>query len=101
VLAGEALAGICVLAHRAGGRSTRNDLLLGTAFSVFLVLYSIDGGVVSLLSLFPALLVSFVLGLAAVHRRPVLRLAGLASGTLYVLGSVLLSLAQDVQSSER
>jgi hypothetical protein len=57
------------------------------------VLLSVDSaGVVPLLAPLPALLVGLLFALATVRRSPLLRLAGLSLGVLYVLASLLLKL---------
>lgn len=94
VLAAGVLAALCALVYRADGRSARNDLLLVAVFAAFVVLYSVDStGAIPLLAPLPALLVGLLFALAAVRRSPLLRLAGLSLGTLYVVAGVLVSLA--------
>ncbi|MBA3390623.1 MAG: hypothetical protein H0U02_14920 [Rubrobacter sp.] len=51
-----------------------------------------SAGVVPLLAPLPALLVGLLFALAAVRRSPLLRLAGLSLGGLYVLAGTLLKL---------
>lgn len=93
VLAGGVLAAACPLVRRVGGKGSRDDLLLATAFAAFVVLLSVDGtGAVPLLAPLPALLVALLFALAAVRRSTLLRLAGLCLGTLYAAAGVLSSL---------
>ena len=93
-IAGGGLFLLCNLVYRTGGRSARNDLLFAATFSAFVVLLSIDSaGAIPLLTPLPALLVAFLFALAAVRGSPLLRLAGLVLGSLYVFAGVMLSLA--------
>lgn len=94
VLAGGVLAAVSVFVYRADGRSARNDLLFVAGFAAFVVLSSVDSmGAIPLLAPLPALLVALLFALAAIRRSPLLRLAGLLLGVLYVLAGVLLALA--------
>lgn len=93
VIAGGGLFLLCNLVYRAGGRSSRNDLLFVAGFAAFVVLYSVDSaGAIPLLAPLPALLVALLFALAAVRQSPLLRLAGLVLGSLYVFVGVMLAL---------
>jgi hypothetical protein len=108
VVVGAVLATLCVLVYhaaesgteppgriRAEGQSARNGLLFSARFVAFVVLLSVDiTAAVPLVAPLPALLVALLFVLSAVHRSLSLRLAGLVFGILYVLASVLISLAR-------
>ena len=64
-------------------------------FSAFAVIFaSFTFGRVSPLSLLPAVLVAVVLALGAARRSPLLGLAGICVGVLYVLVGLVVSLAR-------
>lgn len=102
------LAVLCVIARRAGGggigdpararaegRSARNSLLLSATFSAFAIVLAVFVfGRVPSPSLIPAVLVVLLLALAAVRRDPLLRLAAICAGALYVLAGLAVALAR-------
>ncbi len=60
-----------------------------------MVLLSVDSaGAIPLLAPLPELLVTLLFAVSAVRSSPLLRLAGIASGSIYVFAGVLVSLVE-------